>query len=58
MTTLITNENKNEIYENTPIKKTKNSLIELFRFLFAIWIVYHHGFFIFPEQFSRYNPVL
>ena len=35
------------------IKKitSRNSLIELYRFLFALWIVWYHGYFIIKNQY-------
>ena len=34
---------------DTLIKSNRNSLIELYRFLFAMWVVYYHGYFFLPK---------
>jgi hypothetical protein len=31
------------------LKSKRNSLIELFRFFFAMWVVYYHGYFFLPK---------
>ena len=34
------------------LKKSKrNSMLELYRFLFALWVVWYHGFFIFKNEY-------
>ncbi len=48
MTETLVNSDKNL---DTQYKKAgRNSLIELYRFLFALWVVYYHSFFIFKNQ--------
>jgi len=34
---------------NNLMRPTRNSLIELYRFLFAMWVVYYHGYFFIPK---------
>ena len=36
--------------EQTGKKKKRNSLVELYRFLFAMWVVYYHGYFFLPKD--------
>ena len=38
---------KNKIKEIT----SRNSLIELYRFLFAMWVVWYHGYFVFKNEY-------
>ncbi len=38
-------------------KTTKNSLIELYRFLFAMWVVWYHSFFVFKNQYFNHGYI-
>lgn len=43
---------------NTSNEKSKrNSLLELYRFLCAMWVVYYHGFFIFKNNFFSHGYI-
>lgn len=49
-------------FENTQEKqidglKQRNSLIEFYRFLFAMWVVWYHGFFVFKNQFFNHGYI-
>lgn len=47
-----------EIKDNCLIHKSKrNSLMELYRFLFAMWVVWYHGFFIFKNQYFDHGYI-
>ena len=39
-------------------KKSRNSFIELYRFLFAMWVVYYHGYFFLPKTHLFSNGYL
>ena len=39
-------------------KKPRNSFIELYRFLFAMWVVYYHGYFFLPKTHLFANGYL
>lgn len=47
----------NSDFNNTHIKSSRNSLIELYRFLFALWVIYYHGFFIFKNQYFNHGYI-
>ena len=34
---------------------SRNSLLELYRFIFAVWVMYHHGFFFWPKSTHFFN---
>ena len=36
---------------------SRNSLLELYRFLFSIWVVWYHGFFVFKNQFFNHGYI-
>lgn len=38
-------------------KPSRNGLIELYRFLFALWVVYYHGFFVFKNQYFNHGYI-
>lgn len=38
-------------------QKNKNSLIELYRFLFAMWVVWYHSFFVFKNQYFNHGYI-
>lgn len=42
---------------NNEKKKEKNALIELYRFFFALWVVYYHGFFFMKNQFFNHGYI-
>lgn len=49
-------------FENTQEKQfdgltQRNSLIEFYRFLFAMWVVWYHGFFAFKNQFFNHGYI-
>lgn len=46
-------------YLNSPTikEKTRNGLIEFYRFLFALWVVYYHGFFIFKNEYFSHGYI-
>ena len=47
-----------KIYQmNTLIQKhsSRNSLLEVYRFIFAIWVMYHHGYFFVPKGTYFFN---
>ena len=47
----MTNEKELVNFQNTQKQTRRNGLIELYRFLFAMWVVWYHGFFAFKNQF-------
>lgn len=38
-------------------KTTRNSLIEFYRFLFAMWVVYYHSYFLFENHYFNYGYI-
>lgn len=46
---------KNLIGEQTRI--SRNGLLELYRFLFSMWVVYYHGFFVFKNQWFSHGYI-
>lgn len=42
---------------NLKHKSQRNGLIELYRFLFAIWVVWFHSFFIFKNQYFNHGYI-
>lgn len=49
-----------QVIQNEPklkTKETRNSLLELYRFLFALWVVWYHGFFIFKNQYFSHGYI-
>ena len=34
---------------------SRNGLLELYRFVFALWVMYHHGFFFWPKSTYFFN---
>ena len=41
--------------EDLKQKGLRNSLLELYRFLFAMWVVWYHGYFLFSNQFFNHG---
>ena len=48
---------KEKKLESAKPKTQRNSLIELYRFLFAMWVVWYHGFFVFKNQFFSHGYI-
>ena len=48
---------KEKQLESVKPKTLRNSLIELYRFLFAMWVVWYHGFFVFKNQFFNHGYI-
>ena len=44
-------------YKNLKQEKQRNSLIEFYRFLFALWVVWYHGFFIFKNEYFSHGYI-
>lgn len=42
---------------NSKKKNNRNSLLELYRFLFAMWVVWYHGFFVFKNEFFNHGYI-
>ena len=43
--------------QNTIQKTKRNGLLELYRFLFALWVVWYHGFFIFKTEYFNHGYI-
>lgn len=41
----------NPLFSRLPKPPKRNSILELYRFLFAMWVVWYHGFFIFKNEY-------
>ncbi len=53
----MTNEKELVNFQTTQKQTTRNGLIELYRFLFAMWVVWYHGFFAFKNQFFNHGYI-
>ena len=49
--------NTQEQQGNLKPKRQRNSLIEFYRFLFALWVVWYHGFFLFKNQYFNHGYI-
>lgn len=43
--------------DNLNQKSKRNSLIEFYRFLFAMWVVWYHGFFVLKNQYFNHGYI-
>lgn len=48
---------KQEKIDNLQPKSNRNGLIELYRFLFAMWVVWYHGFFLFQNEYFDHGYI-